>query len=110
MCFQALLAGYTTCLQRIIKFASKLDFFSSLSAADRRSLLLCNADAVVNIRSARLLRPGINLQVQLKHAVAGEGVPNNGGVVDVYKEPERLEYKQVSERASYCTSTKFEGK
>ncbi len=70
-------------------------------------MLLNNSDMVVNIRSARLLRPGMNLQDQLSQAMSGEGPggtengssSSSGGgggrVVDLFKSPERLEYRQV---------------
>ena len=92
--YETLLEGYTTCMKRIIKFASTLDFFQSFDAADQRALLLSNTDMVVNIRSARLLRPGINLQAQLNHVVAGER-KSPDRTVDIFRPPERIEYQQV---------------
>ena len=106
--YKALVEGYTTCMKRIIKFASQLDFFQSFSAHDQRCLLLNNTDMVVNIRSARLLRPGINLTAQLNHVVAGENPACKA--VDVFRQPERLEYRQVVPYVQYmyvCISYVF---
>lgn len=61
--------GYSICMQRVIKYASCMEFFNRLPEADRFKLLLKNVDMVVNIRTARLLRPDINLRDQLSHVV-----------------------------------------
>ena len=57
--------GYKVCMKRIIKFASRLDMFREFCSEDQRNLLICNTDMLVNIRSARMLRPGSNLQDQI---------------------------------------------
>merc|ERR1719412_1020176 len=61
--------GYTVCMERVIKFASMVDFFKKLSVKDQFNLLLKNVDMVVNIRTARVLKPGVNLRDQLSHAI-----------------------------------------
>lgn len=61
--------GYSICMQRVIKYASSMEFFNRLPEPDRFKLLLKNVDMVVNIRTARLLRPDINLRDQLSHVV-----------------------------------------
>lgn len=90
--YNKLVEGYTICMKRIIKFASRLDFFQSFSHEDQRNLLLSNTDMVVNIRSARLLRPGNNLQVQLDHVVGGK---NTCTALEPYRNPPGIEYTQV---------------
>ena len=83
-------------MKRIIKFATKIDLFREFSAHDQKSLLLSNTDMLVNIRSARMLRPGYNLLDQLS-VVYGKNKPlaessKNTSVMPIKK---RLEYKQV---------------
>merc|ERR1711884_479472 len=56
-------------MQRVIKYASSMEFFNRLPEQDRFKLLLKNVDMVVNIRTARLLRPDINLRDQLSHVI-----------------------------------------
>jgi len=63
--YKATLEGYTVCMKRIIKFATKIDLFREFCAQDQKNLLLSNTDMLVNIRSARMLRPGFNLLDQL---------------------------------------------
>ena len=46
-----------------------LFFVFRLSARDQFNLLLKNVDMVVNIRTARILKPGVNLRDQLSHAI-----------------------------------------
>ena len=94
--YKATLEGYTVCMKRIIKFATKIDLFREFSAHDQKSLLLSNTDMLVNIRSARMLRPGYNLLDQLS-VVYGKNKPlaessKNTSVMPIKK---RLEYKQV---------------
>ena len=43
--------------------------FFRLSVKDQFNLLLKNVDMVVNIRTARVLKPGVNLRDQLSHAI-----------------------------------------
>ncbi len=96
--YSALVEGYTVCMKRIVKLASQLDFFQSFEVKDRKTLLLNNTDMVVNIRSARLLRPGHNLQAQLVHIVGGDGaVSPDSSTSDVatYQKPPRIEYRQI---------------
>ncbi len=40
-------------------------WFQSFSGADQRNLLLANTDMLVNIKSARMLKPGVNLRDQV---------------------------------------------
>ena len=93
--YKATLEGYTICMKRIIKFATKIDFFREFCGHDQKNLLLSNTDMLVNIRSARMLRPGYNLLDQLS-VVYGKNKPlldtSKTSVVPIKK---RLEYKQV---------------
>ena len=41
------------------------NFLQTFSGADQRNLLLANTDMLVNIKSARMLKPGVNLQDQV---------------------------------------------
>ncbi|XP_059087540.1 nuclear receptor ROR-alpha A-like [Tigriopus californicus] len=100
--YSALVEGYTTCMRRIIQFVSKLDFFQSFVLPDQRNLLLHNTDMIVNLRSARLLRPGINLQAQINHATGGPSLENTSTSMDLFKCPERLEYKQIFQSPWAC--------
>eukprot|EP00095_Tigriopus_kingsejongensis_P007212 snap_masked-scaffold1268_size51707-processed-gene-0.2 protein:Tk07212 transcript:snap_masked-scaffold1268_size51707-processed-gene-0.2-mRNA-1 annotation:"vitamin d3 receptor b-like" len=100
--YPALVEGYTICMRRIIQFVSKLDFFQSFSLPDQRSLLLHNTDMIVNIRSARLLRPGINLQAQVNHATGGPSLEPACASMDLFKCQERLEYKQIFQSPWAC--------
>lgn len=72
--YKATLEGYTVCMKRIIKFATQIDLFREFCAQDQKNLLLSNTDMLVNIRSARMLRPGFNLLDQLS-VVYGEKKP-----------------------------------
>lgn len=100
--YSALVEGYTTCMRRIIQFVSKLDFFQSFVLPDQRDLLLHNTDMIVNLRSARLLRPGINLQAQINHATGGPSLENTTTSMDLFQCPERLEYKQIFQSPWAC--------
>ena len=73
----AAVQGYSICMQRVIKYATQMDFFNRLHQRDRFKLLLKNVDMLVNIRTARLLRPDANLRDQLSHVV-GLKRPQNG--------------------------------
>ena len=84
-------------MKRIIKYASSLDFFTSFTPEDQRQLLLSNTDMLVNIRSARLLRPGINLTSQICHATG-----QTSGAMELFKSPERLEYRQIFQSPWAC--------
>ena len=70
--YQATLEGYTVCMKRIIKFASRIDLFREFCLDDQKSLLLSNMFILVNIRSASTLRPGFNLQDQLSAVYGGK--------------------------------------
>lgn len=115
--YKAALDGYTVCMRRVIKFASQLDFFRSFTSNDQRSLLLKNTDMIVNIRSARILRPGVNLQDQLQHAVGSALNKDTSGVTQMLQQgggqvaaqgsssgqpTRRLEYKQVFQSPWAC--------
>ena len=52
-----------------IKNQNNKNFIFRLSARDQFNLLLKNVDMVVNIRTARILKPGVNLRDQLSHAI-----------------------------------------
>ncbi|QQP37554.1 Nuclear receptor, partial [Caligus rogercresseyi] len=65
------LEGYIVCMRRIIQLAFKLDFFASFSIEDQKALLLANTDMIVNIRTARFLQPGLNLENQIA-VISGE--------------------------------------
>lgn len=105
--YKILIEGYTTCLQRIVKMASKLDFFGSFPQEDQKQMLLSNADMVVNIRSARLLRPGQNLQTQLKHIVGGDGATSNmiTTVQPYQQEPSKIQYRQIYQSPWACDAS-----
>ena len=95
--YKATLEGYTVCMKRIIKFATKIDFFREFCSQDQKNLLLSNTDMLVNIRSARMLRPGFNLQDQLSIVFgAKNGAADSSPKCDTSKPlKKRLEYKQV---------------
>jgi hypothetical protein len=106
--------GYTTAMKRIIRFASNLDFFKCFGTDDQRHLLLANTDMIINVKTARVLRPGINLQDQLVNVTGWEGTDKNGydhvagsgtgsfalggfarGDRDMVAPERRVEYKQI---------------
>ena len=95
--YEASVDGYMVCMKRIIQFATEIDLFREFCAADQRNLLLSNTDMLVNIRSARMLRPGHNLHDQMS-VIFGRGTDSlplesfDQGKKTVQK---RLEYKQV---------------
>ena len=93
--YKATLEGYTVCMKRIIKFATKIDLFREFCPHDQKNLLLSNTDMLVNIRSARMLRPGYNLLDQLS-VVYGKNKPLiDSSKTSVMPVKKRLEYKQV---------------
>ena len=93
--YKATLEGYTVCMKRIIKFATRIDLFREFCAHDQKNLLLSNTDMLVNIRSARMLRPGYNLVDQLS-VVYGKNKPvAESSKTSVMPIKKRLEYKQV---------------
>lgn len=61
----------------VILVTSSQLVFSRLPQPDRFKLLLKNVDMVVNIRTARLLRPDTNLRDQLSHVVGGINQPKS---------------------------------
>ena len=100
--YQATLDGYTVCMKRIIKFASRIDLFREFCSDDQKNLLLSNTDMLVNIRSARMLRPGFNLQDQLSVVYGGKRElphpttsmsPKDSAPKKAFQR--RLEYQQV---------------
>lgn len=74
--------GYSICMQRVIKYASSMEFFNRLPEPDRFKLLLKNVDMVVNIRTARLLRPDINLRDQLSHVLGLQNQARRPSIAD----------------------------
>ena len=103
--YKATLEGYTVCMKRIIKFATKIDLFREFCAQDQKNLLLTNTDMLVNIRSARMLRPGFNLQDQLSVVYGGKKHFGEQNTVQHAKRTDsssanmpikkRLEYQQI---------------
>ena len=54
-------------------------FLQTFSGADQRNLLLANTDMLVNIKSARMLKPGVNLQDQVSSIlILAISVPGGG--------------------------------
>ena len=95
--YKATLEGYTVCMKRIIKFATKIDVFREFCSQDQKNLLLSNTDMLVNIRSARMLRPGFNLQDQLSIVFGAKNSDADSSPKCDSSKPlkKRLEYKQV---------------
>jgi hypothetical protein len=88
------LEGYTTAMKRIIHFAKQLPYFTSLSDEDQKNILLANQDMIVNIKSARVLRPGVNLRDQLIHVTGKQ--PEASIVAYNPAQPEtRMGYRQI---------------
>ena len=61
----AAIEGYKICMQRVVEYAKQVDMFSDIPQNDQFSLLLRNIDMIVNIRTARFLRPAANLRDRL---------------------------------------------
>ena len=101
--YKATLEGYTVCMKRIIKFATQLDMFREFCAQDQKNLLLSNTDMLVNIRSARMLRPGFNLLDQLSVVFGEKKTFLNPSIAKSMNNPssaglpikKRLDYQQI---------------
>ena len=71
----AAIEGYKICMQRVVEYAKQVDMFSDIPQNDQFCLLLRNIDMIVNIRTARFLRPAANLRDRLADVT---GVHSNG--------------------------------
>ena len=76
----AAIEGYKICMQRVVEYAKQVDMFSDIPQNDQFRLLLRNIDMIVNIRTARFLRPAANLRDRLADVtgVHSDG-PSNAG-------------------------------
>jgi len=76
----AAIEGYKICMQRVVEYAKQVDMFSDIPQNDQFCLLLRNIDMIVNIRTARFLRPAANLRDRLADVtgVYSDG-PSNAG-------------------------------
>ncbi|TRY72416.1 hypothetical protein TCAL_09547 [Tigriopus californicus] len=100
--YDACVDGFSTCVQRISKFMSRLDFFSSLMWSDQQILLRCNTHMVVNLKSARMLKPTNSLQGQL--CLTNGTQPNQA----ISASPNRLTYSQFFNSPWCCSADKEE--
>merc|ERR1712126_468211 len=87
--------GYTLCTKRIINFATKIDLFQEFNLPDRKNLLLFNTEMLVNIQSARILRPEHNLIDQLSIVFGKNPVVIDSSKSSALVIKKRLEYRQL---------------
>ena len=92
---EAAVEGYTLCTKRIIKFSTKIDLFQEFNLQDQKDLLMCNTEILVNIRSARILRPEYNLIEQLSIVIGKNPVPVDSSKSSAVPIKKRLEYRQL---------------
>ena len=92
---EAAVEGYTLCTKRIIKFSTKIDLFQEFNLQDRKNLLLFNTEMLVNIRSARILRPEYNLIEQLSIVFGKNPVVVDSSKSSALPIKKRLEYRQL---------------
>eukprot|EP00095_Tigriopus_kingsejongensis_P012478 maker-scaffold323_size206388-snap-gene-1.16 protein:Tk12478 transcript:maker-scaffold323_size206388-snap-gene-1.16-mRNA-1 annotation:"hypothetical protein DAPPUDRAFT_304351" len=100
--YDACVDGFSTCVQRISKFMGRLDFFSSLMWSDQQILLRCNTHMVVNLKSARMLKPSNDFQGQL--CLTNGSQPHNTNGQQSSKG--RLNYSQIFNSPWCCSADK----
>jgi len=99
--YKVSLEGYTTAVQRLAHFISKIDAFNAINLEDRRSLIGNNCHMVVNIKSARILNPQNNLNEQMRIAKLDmNGVQETTAIVQ--QPTTRLEYNQIFQSPWCC--------
>ena len=66
--YAAQMEGYFIAVQRLAHFIVEVDAFKMFNMEDRRALIGNNCHLALNIKSARLLKPGNSLHQQIQNA------------------------------------------
>jgi hypothetical protein len=87
--YAAQMEGYFIAVQRLAHYIVKVDAFNMFTMEDRRALIGNNCHLAVNIKSARLLKPGNSLQQQIQLAAGSETIVRSS------KNAPRIEYEHI---------------
>lgn len=87
---EAAIEGYKICMQRVVEYAKQVDIFTDIPQPDQFTLLLRNVDMIVNIRTARFLRPAANLRDRLADVTGVHNVHSSGNPLNCSMELHQL--------------------